>query len=63
MWEKMGARICMIESLCCSLITPLLIGHTPIQNKSLNFEKKKKNVYIDSGIYTKDCLSQKVVEL
>lgn len=52
-WEKMGACICMIESLCCSLTTPLLIGHTLKQNKSLNFEKKK-NVYIDSG---KDCLS------
>lgn len=62
MWEKMDACKYMIESLCCLLetTTPLLIGHAPIQNKSLNFEKKK-NVYIDSGIYTKIVYHEKLL--
>ena len=33
-WGRMDTCICMDESLCCSpeIITPLLIGCTPIQN-------------------------------
>ena len=35
--------MCMTRSLCCSpeTTTTLLIGYTPIQNKSLKFEKTK----------------------
>ena len=42
-WRRMDTCICMTESLCCSpeTTTTLLIGYTPIQNKSLKFEKTK----------------------
>ena len=42
-WGRMDTCICMTESLCCSpeTTTTLLIGYTPIQNKSLKFEKTK----------------------
>jgi len=35
-WGRMGACVWVAESLCCSLktITALLIGYTPIQNKT-----------------------------
>ena len=37
-WERMNTCICMAESLSCSseIITTLLIGYTPIQNKKIN---------------------------
>ena len=36
-WESMDTCICMAESLCypSQIITTLLIGYTPIQNKKL----------------------------
>ena len=39
-WGKMDTGMCMAESLCCppEIITTLLIGYTPIQNK--RFKKK-----------------------
>ena len=43
-WGRMDTRICIAESLCYSpeTTTTLLTGYTPIQNKKLKFEKKKK---------------------
>ena len=34
-WQRMDTCVCRAESLCCppETITPLLIGHTPVQNK------------------------------
>ena len=46
-WGRMDARLCMTASLCCPLeiITTLLIGYTPIQNKEFNLKMpfKKKS--------------------
>ena len=44
-WGRMDTCICMAESLCCSpeIITTLLIGYTPIQNKKFN--KRKRNMF------------------
>ena len=43
-WGRMDTRICIAESLCYSpeTTTTLLTGYTPIQNKKLEFEEKKK---------------------
>jgi len=39
---KMDTCICMAKSLCCQhgIITTLLIGYTPIQNKKLKKQKQ-----------------------
>ena len=38
-WGRMDICVCIAESLCCSpgIITTLLIGYTPIQNKQVFF--------------------------
>ena len=43
-WGRMDTYICMAESLPRSpeIITTLLIGYIPIQNKKLKVKKKKK---------------------
>ena len=43
-WGRMITYICMAESLPRSpeIITTLLIGYIPIQNKKLKVKKKKK---------------------
>ena len=48
---RMDACVCMAESLCCSpeIITTLLIGYTPIQNKKL---KIKLNFTVPSKFKT-----------
>ena len=36
-WGRSDTCICMAESLCCSpeIVTTLLIGYTPMQNKQI----------------------------
>ena len=36
-WGRRDTCICMAESLCCSpeIVTTLLIGYTPMQNKQI----------------------------
>ena len=47
-WERglggMDTCVCMAESLCCprETITTLLIGYTPIQNKSLKKQQQQQ---------------------
>ena len=44
-WGRMDTRICIYESVCCSpeIITTLLIGCTPIQNKKALWDSSKSN--------------------
>ena len=43
-WGRMNTCICMTESRHClpGMITKLLIGYTPIQNKKFKVLKKRK---------------------
>ena len=43
-WVGMDAHVCMAESLPCSpgIITTLLIGYPPVQNRKFSLKKKKK---------------------
>ena len=41
-WLRIDTFVCIPESLCCppEMVTTWLIGHTPVQNKKVNFKKK-----------------------
>ena len=46
-WERMDTCICMAESLSCSpeTTTTLLIGYTPVQNKTFKAWEKKNSQF------------------
>ena len=54
-WGRMDTCICIAESLHCSpeTITTLLTGYTPIQNKKLGGECKKKNCITPAALFKK----------
>ena len=51
-WGRMDTCICMTESLCCTpeAITTLLIGYTPVQNKSLKRKSELISDFPGSGV-------------